>query len=156
MLDIYVHIGTHKTGTTVIQNVLANSRKVLGNSNYAYLDWWELPDILEDIDYSEQDKLDTIKDDLDCRMRKTSATTIILSNEYYCGSFMDGYAESKNMARKLHYVIGDNNAKILVYLRRQDSFIESIYTQMIHMGESYTFEEFGTVVDFKSIFLERY
>jgi len=50
----------------------------------------------------------------------------------------------------LRDIFADFNVKVVMYLRRQDLFIESIYTQYVHEGGDLSFEEYSQGVSFGS------
>jgi hypothetical protein len=74
--------------------------------------------------------------------RAQSANKIILSSEALSGLPTDGYRNSNAVYSMLRDATNQYNVKIVIFLRRQDSFVESMYTQMIHQGEVLEFESF--------------
>ncbi len=59
---------------------------------------------------------------------------------------MTGYADAPVIASHLRELTRDFDVSILVFLRRQDDFMESLYTQTIHEGSSQTFDEFRKTI----------
>ena len=66
----------------------------------------------------------------------------LLIQENIAGDPLLGYADSEKNAKALRKLIAGLEVKIVLYLRRQDQLIESLYTQYIQQGESWTFQEF--------------
>src|SRR5690625_7783419 len=68
----------------------------------------------------------------------------ILSNEKFAGDKMVGYKNTPVIAETVFKALEplDVNVKIIVFLRRQDDFLESTYAQRIYSGSTLTFEEF--------------
>ena len=65
-----------------------------------------------------------------------------MSSEGFFGNLFKDYYNSEWISEFLSKVSAGFDVRIIVYLRRQDFFIESLYTQMIHQGESYSFLDF--------------
>jgi hypothetical protein len=59
---------------------------------------------------------------------------LLLSGERFSGSPESGYQDSQFLARSAKYLLRNFDVKVVVYLRPQDSFYESWYTQMIQQG----------------------
>jgi hypothetical protein len=66
----------------------------------------------------------------------------VLSWEGFCGSPTNGYLNAACLAEMLRESTAEFDTRVVVYLRRQDTFIESMYTQVIQQGESLSFEDF--------------
>ena len=74
--------------------------------------------------------------------RAGGGKTIVFSSEALSGAPNSGYQNSSAVASILSGATQNFDVKIILYLRRQDDFIESMYTQTIHQGESYYFADF--------------
>ena len=151
MSNIYVHIGLHKTGTTPMQIFLSNNRETLlakgvlypnaGKTKrfpYAHHNFaWE---INKDKRYepTEHDQWDSLYKEIDS---KKSDVTIV-SSECFNENF--GAEEIKVLRNKLIRY----QTKIVIYLRRQDIWYQSIYKQWIKSGKSdRSFKEFVDILD---------
>lgn len=66
----------------------------------------------------------------------------LMSWEGFSGNFRSGYANAGIVAEHIKRATEGLDVYIIVYLRRQDAFVESLYTQQIHKGESFSFEAF--------------
>jgi len=66
----------------------------------------------------------------------------LISWEGFSGSNKRGYQNARAVAECVREITQDYDVYILVYLRRQDDFMESLYTQWIQQGESYKFQQF--------------
>lgn len=147
MQRLTVHIGTHKTGTTSFQRTLRDHRKALARQDRVFLirmqPGFPVQDFmrLQDYDLSFVD-----------RLREHLARNIgdrhghfIISCEYLSGDRATMYANSALMARMLREATRAYQTEISVLFRRQDEFIQSMYTQIVHRGEpqDLTIEEYS-------------
>jgi hypothetical protein len=129
-MTVYVHIGLHKTGTSSIQAFLRKNKPALlergvlyprtgwtagGHHNLAY-------ELLGRKRFSEAaGRLSELEAEL------AGAPNVVLSSEEF--EFLE-LAE----VRRLKESLGLRDAKIVVYLRRQDALIGSTYAQQVKMG----------------------
>jgi hypothetical protein len=139
---VFVHIGTHKTGSTSLKVSLRKSKKYLNSQglNYLETDW--------SYDLMKKNELDTevlehirkafLKQVSQCPQNNN----IIISAEKFSGDPYTGYSNAMTLASSLKLITEGFDVKLLVYLRRQDSFIESLYSQSIHQGAHWSFNEF--------------
>lgn len=151
MATLYIHIGTHKTGTSTIQNTLNR------NAKEHALEKKELYPLNITAELISLMKLEKEDDELISKITQAYNTSInhamtigidkyVISFEGLSGNPDIGYANSEIIASSLKKITDNltaiNQVKIIVYLRRQDDFIESLYNQVIKQGGSETFEEF--------------
>jgi hypothetical protein len=68
--------------------------------------------------------------------------TLVISYEGFSGSIRGGYGNASFCAQILGQILSGHAVTVVMYLRPQDSFIESSYTQQIHQGESMSIEDF--------------
>jgi hypothetical protein len=64
--------------------------------------------------------------------------TLLLSSEGFSGSVRRGYSNANHCAQ----ILAGHTVIIVAYLRAQDSFMESLYTQQIHQGDAIPFADF--------------
>lgn len=144
-IQLFIHIGTHKTGTTAIQSSLKESYKILKKENIYYFPVSKNAIQLMKIKELDDKLIVTCKKELFrfIKNRKNkNLIKIIWSFEGFSGDSSTGYENTNKIAESLKIITKDIDTKIIIYLRRQDEFVESLYTQMIHQGESYDFESF--------------
>jgi hypothetical protein len=150
MKTIYLHIGTHKTGTTSLQQSLIKNRNILKSSGYLYpkngihkktpghhlLAW--------SISHGDYHQIETTGKIIDLRkawpcvlseMAEASVDNYILSTESFC-------LLSEDQIRELRGFIHNYNVKVYICLRRQDLYLKSLYSERIKKGESKTFKHF--------------
>jgi hypothetical protein len=125
---IYIHIGTHKTGTSAIQDFLLLNRKTLARrgvlypqkSRRDYVDSQEGEYIVPEKKYRNYAALVHL-----CRRKDKN---VILSSETF--SLITNVSAMKA-------ALGDANAVIICYLRRQDNVLQSLYNQSVKGGGYY-------------------
>lgn len=174
MKTLFVHIGTPKTATTSIQYFCQENNAVLGENNFYYPDFSSLykginpfrnghflcarqlnaegkPDILE-----EKKVFRSCMDHIIYMFSKFD--NILISDEglWYASHFQkrDFWGALKKEAKQNEFAI-----KIIVYLRRQDKFVSSMWNQKIKKGSTrfstMTWEEFINA-DKPAFFLDYY
>ena len=170
MPTLYLHIGTPKTGTTALQNFLSENNAVLEKYHIHYPDFGFK---YEGIGYhrnghflaapfiTEQGEKDFLRPSNEyeaglekLRELKKSYDKIILSDENMwrnIWSRKDYWRRVKNDFNQLGFDI-----KIIVYLRRQDQFLESYWAQQVKEYATCTLEEFMESSLFSSCPLDYY
>lgn len=175
MATVYLHIGTMKTGTSAIQRFLFENRKYLKSQGYAYPVMKQgLPSkyafrnghfILYltgrekalKIDVDEQKVLQDAFEQIGKVAKEFEH--IILSDEliwHYSATDSEFWQKLKERFRAI-----DCDLKVIVYLRRQDTFAESLYSHEIksrdifhgdfseyikgNMAELFVFDYYGNI-----------
>ncbi len=173
MLKLYLHIGMPKTGTTYIQNFLRLNNEVLKSEGYVYPDFGVRFDAIG-VNRNGHFLVSAIKDENGKRLKEKELEienecfdklfnlfeafpNVILSEEsiWNSGERKRGKKFWNNLKSKL-----DSRGielKVIVYLRRQDLFIQSFWAQHVKGSDvSYTLKEFINSSRFKHIKLDYY
>ncbi len=159
-MKITLHIGVEKTGSTSIQSYLTRNRDDLLKQGILYAQSLSLPnnDYLvafsqdpgkkSDIraKYGIPDSTeeigkfrDKITSDLKREIGKYNPSHLIISNEHltsrlHCKEELD---------RLFGFLLGfSDDIELIVYLRRQDSLLESLYSTAIISGNTYEFDTY--------------
>jgi len=132
---LYLHIGTHKTGTTALQRFFAKNQTNFAKSGIGYPQTSRVGhrghyQLVSSIRLREhpsvipEKSFDAYLQDLSAEL---SANPIsLISSEMFCEEIdLDALRRIKSLAPTV---------RIIVYLRRQDSYVESIYVQRVKMG----------------------
>ncbi|ABG53420.1 hypothetical protein Tery_4433 [Trichodesmium erythraeum IMS101] len=132
---LYIHIGTGKTGTSSIQNFLSENQKngrlsKHFNTRYCFSGRPNIHNILLCKNYQRgnektQELIDAKIRELRKEIYQSSEQLFIISSEYFPGNTQDEIHELVNTVSDICQV------KIIVYLRRQDDFLWSWYTQLV-------------------------
>lgn len=145
---LFIHIGTQKTGTTTIQSILSKNNKKLLKEGICYLGRFaELAREIRVIKKPDSVLANKLREQVNARLtasRNKDAQTYVISNEKFSGEKMDSYRNAEAIARLLKetFEAFSFDIKIIVFLRRQDEYIESTYAQRIYSGSSLSFNEF--------------
>jgi hypothetical protein len=156
MKTIYLHIGCEKTGTTSIQHFLASNRRELkaqgiayphlGLNETAHLNLAASINVVQNniqgVDYYPNQNVSIEKEWAQFKRfyDETDCQTIILSAEHFSSRLKES---GINILKTQLDQLGDNlSIKILVYIRRQDWFIESSYSTAVKAGSTCLFEDF--------------
>jgi hypothetical protein len=144
MVKVYIHIGTPKTGTSSIQKFLFDNRKILLEKGYLYSAYgragsklqasisvaalfshhnlvWELTKATV-----YDPKAGGWKEILG-EIKHLKAKNVVISSEFFYGIV------DYDKLISLKDLLGCET-KIIVYLRRQDQYFQSLYSQAIKMG----------------------
>ena len=161
---LLIHIGTPKTGTTALQSFLLNNSSILEKYGWSYpilidgeIGYWERYEV-ETAGNGDKIYCDGILNDMrsewdkgwDIVLRCLSNKNVIISAErVYKGEMGEMDAFLSNAKEKY------DNIKVIIYLRRQDRIIESLYNQRIKTNIHYMpFAEFVDSDDVAGNFLD--
>ena len=157
MKRIYLHIGLMKTGSTALQEFLAANRTVLAKQNCAYPLMHIGPTHTYDLrnahfliyDSPSNDPARRKAEELHILQKGISmlekafqeADTVILSDEKLW--YAQNWLRFRPRLMKIREQFGCE-IKVIVYLRRQDQFVESYWNQKVKGASRYTmsFSEF--------------
>ncbi len=134
MTTIYVHIGTHKTGTTAIQKFLFTNEDILREKGFLYpcSGRPEFPPFGQhklawSIKTNNSQKIDSEWNNLEQEIAEKKIENIIISAE-------DFSTFDVKQIETLKQRLSNYKVKIIVYLRRQDRFLESLYLTTVANG----------------------
>jgi hypothetical protein len=143
--NLILHIGTNKTGSTTIQNFLRGNSHALANEGYFYpmagayyYPSESSPSLLAHALLEKQPRYigDTKIDKASCisdirrDIISSNCTNVIISSEHF---------SKANETRKIQNIFNIfkdlfKTMKVIIYLRRQDNYIESMWSQRVKLG----------------------
>ena len=133
---LFIHIGTHKTGTSALQRFFFNNQESLSRFNVRYPQSG-IPNgqfAHHDLAHSTRSKRnDDIWSQLNQEIEPHSGFTHVVSSESF-------WKADPVRVRERCEMLGPT--KIIAYLRRQDNFFESLYKHHIKLGGRISFEAF--------------
>ena len=138
MSKVILHVGTHKTGTTTIQDTFALNRDLLSERGLVFpqigkasgqhglvTDWIDLPKYYH-LDTSSKDAWKRL-----ARDHARSDRTVLISTEELSRGNPASRVDMKNLRELLS---GFDEIKVVCCLRNQISFLQSIYLQVVKSG----------------------
>lgn len=126
-MDLYIHFGTHKTGSTYIQNVLAHNRDTLSEAKVLYPNTLDARTGHHELAFAlQENNIDSARSILDSYMiqAKTHKAMVLSSEEF---EFVKHHGIFKDLLSDFDNVVS------IFYLRRQDKYLESEYNQHVKM-----------------------
>ena len=153
--QIAYHLGAHKTGSSLLQKYMRDNPDVLRRHRMVYLSRSEMNELV-----GWGKRLLTRPALLEDRIAELIAdrrcTTLVTSHENTLGPPLkpDGahlYPRGPEIAEQLAHVLDRWPARIILYIRPQDEFVESYYLQRIQQGDHLTFEAWLEQVDLDAL-----
>ncbi|WP_028953405.1 hypothetical protein [Synechococcus sp. CC9616] len=148
---LWIHIGTHKTGTTSIEAFLKTNRTALAHQGIGLLTFPRdarrvLRKHAEGNETAAKRLANTLEDLITKQSRPCTSqlNTYILSWEGFCGNAIKGYNDAPLMANTLNIAskYSNLNPYIILYIRPQEEFISSYYSQIVKDGTTKSIQEF--------------
>jgi len=140
-MEVFFHIGLQKTGTTFLQREIFNK---IQDSDFAYIDGHFHPDVFNPIRFQDPIFFDSIS-------IRDKITALAKGKKKLLVSFEDLSGHPYNAAQA-RSVIADKirscfpQAKVIFFLRRQDTFAVSSYLQTVNGGNKYSLREYYSTV----------
>lgn len=150
MKHLVLHVGAHKTGTTLVQKVLRSNREAFARRGYDVLIRNEYENLTEGLHSRwrrQGASLSNVNKAFAMVRDAMTHDSLVISHEDILASvhsFRTGplYAPADNVLRIAHRVLQPERTTVLLYVRRQDRFVESSYLQTVRVGSTMSFEEF--------------
>lgn len=137
MKDLYIHIGTHKTGSTYLQKTLKENAKSLNQEGILILN---LDDFIDKNFSNRFNNREIIVKDLNNLLKEglqSIGNKVIISSESFSGNLFKLYADRKWMFKIIKQAIPEGyRTHFIVFFRRQDDFIQSAYAQAINENQN--------------------
>jgi hypothetical protein len=152
---VAVHVGAHKTGTTVVQQYLRSHVRHLARQRVRYVGRTQLTPC---VGWGERlvEHPDAVAALLAGFARNPWYRTLIASHENIVGHpFVPGrpglYPAAGPMLESLHGVLGGYRHKIVISVRPQHELIESYYLQSVKLGRTTPFRRWLTGIDLDAL-----
>ncbi|MCZ7531697.1 MAG: hypothetical protein M5U31_15995 [Acidimicrobiia bacterium] len=148
---VVFHVGAHKTGTSLLQKYMRDNRRRLQMRGIYYLARSDMNDLVgwgrPLVEHPEK-LADRVSDVLGHLVYQT----LVTSHENTLGRPVARggehlYPGCAPMIEALGGVLAPYRAKVFLYVRPQVEFIESYYLQLIHQGNTFTFDEWLDTLD---------
>jgi len=140
---IVIHIGAHKTGSSVVQSLLKSESRRLRWRGFGYeRAFYRLGRTLAHQSPVPDAQREILRREVCARLNGRPEPTILASSESFFGDPFASYANIRHVAEDLRSVLEDWPVHIVACIRRQDEFIESLYHQHVKQGGALSFERF--------------
>jgi hypothetical protein len=148
---IAVHVGAHKTGTSLVQKYLRDQVEQTAPFDIRYVSRSDT-DRLIGWGMTLLERPEKLRARLEAESRDVTARYIIVSHENTLGrphrsSGDNLYPEALPRIDALASILAPFDSRIVFYLRRTADFLESYYLQLIQQGEFFGFEQWLDRVD---------
>ncbi len=140
---LLLHIWTHKTGSTAIQHAIWESRRAPKRAGAAPIPL-DATDVRALMRTRQRDA--KLVDRLTAQIRRVARrahATYQVSHEELSGDPDTRYENAPVVATQAREVTAGFADTPIVYLRRQDQFLESLHTQKVHSGCSASFQSYA-------------
>lgn len=135
--DLYLHIGTHKTGTTSLQRFFSQNREILKKQGIVYPDTridpyahhalgWSFNIETEIVPNAILNKLKSFEKEWSI-IYQAAGDKVLVSSETLLSLSQEQMFQVREITR-------DFNVKIVIYLRRQDEMAASVLNELIKRG----------------------
>lgn len=152
---VVLHVGVHKTGSSLVQKFLRDNRTALSGNGIHYVPRSDM-NTLVGWGKALHDKPDLLRTRLD-EVTAGRHDLVIASHENTLGRpFVKGtpglYPDGPRNAKALGQILDGFAYTVVVYIRPQVDFVESYYLQSLHEGGTQTFAEWTDgMVDIESL-----
>jgi len=141
MKTLFLHIGTHKTGTTTLQQFLSSNRELLSQKGWLYprAGCTESHHGHHDVAWGFSDRKPFDFGPLKREIEESPCDRVVLSSEEF---------EFCRSAGRIRETFDYCEVRVVLYLRRQDDLLLSEYNQHLKSGISFKpLEQFAQMLD---------
>lgn len=149
-MQVILHIGAHKTGTSLVQKFFRDSPELTASMNLACIERDETDQLIGWGDRLIQEP-ELLRSRLETELANGPAA-LLLSHENTLGQPFSPdrpglYPDAPVMAEALATLCAELEPYVVFYIRALPDFVESYYLQTIHEGASHGFEEWYRGLD---------
>jgi hypothetical protein len=149
--QLILHVGLPKTGSTLLQKALHSQQPQLESAGWQVVPRGELDDLCKGelkrwrTEPNKTGRLDRAMDRIAAQF--SDENKLIITHEDLLGhilSFQRGtpYPEAQVVLEQLLARLAPESVKVVIYLREQARYLESVYLQLIRVGNAYSFDEY--------------
>jgi hypothetical protein len=161
--EIVIHVGLHKTGSTLLQRALREVRQELAQEGvlvrlrdemYGDLGFRRVVRGLQAGRAQDRRQLAHVTEQTRTLIQPGDSDRLVFSDETLLGTFpdfrrpCDAYVCGIPALRwMVESVAAPTTVRVVMYVRRQDRFLESVYLQQVHQGSTETFSEWFSTIE---------
>lgn len=152
MHKLFLFPGAHKTGTTLLQCALESNRVLLESNNFVLVDrrsfyTSKLSEFIRNYSHNQKNDISQseAKESLSQLCQDDINRNIIISIENIFGDFGHKprmYHAAKPVLGELQKLLPDHEINVAFYVRRQDTFFESVFIQRVQKLHAEPFADF--------------
>lgn len=152
---VVLHVGAHKTGSSLVQKFLRDNRTALSANGIHYVPRSDMNSLVG-WGKALHDKPELLRTRLD-EVTAGKHAIVLASHENTLGRpFLKGtpglYPDGPRNAKALGQILDGFDYTVVVYIRPQVDFVESYYLQSLHEGGTQTFAEWtDEMVDIEAL-----
>lgn len=141
--SLFIHVGAYKTGTTSIQQFMNSKNLRKRVFMFPQVDFDCLCSGSQSIN-GQNKGLEHLKKQINKCVTRAKRDIYLISNERLSGDIFSFFGNAGEIAGGLHFVTKDffRSITVIVYVREQTQWLHSVYTQQIHQGEAYDYNNF--------------
>lgn len=145
MSDLYLHIGAHKTASTLLQSELKKDRSPLAQQlNIVFREEVNKTNFYHSLKKAKAgDEVSDFEGDEIYSLLRADKDNLITNEDLFSGlsvgDFFKGLEVGLPMI-KSH--LSKFNVRVILYTRAQSEYVESMYLQQLHMGRLVEFDDF--------------
>ncbi|WP_140162447.1 hypothetical protein [Billgrantia desiderata] len=155
---LFLHIGAHKTASSLLQTALKSNQEVLKKNQLdvvfrAQVINTKFQALLDLLSKGETVNPQELQASLKEVLSSKTLDKCLVTNEDLFSSIKinDFYQNIKYSLANLKAVAKDCDIKVILYVRNQADYVESVYTQYIHLGRPISFDEYRSLGNFENL-----
>lgn len=141
--QVVLHVGVHKTGTSLVQALLKAESDRLRPYGFSYeRAFYRLGKTLVHGSPVPAAERQSLRQEFRALLDRHSGPVVLGSSESLFGDPFTGYANIRAVAEDLRAILDGERVRIVACIRRQDEFVQSLYHQHVKLGGTLTFDRF--------------
>lgn len=146
MKEIILHVGLEKTGTTYLQNVFSLNKEKLAHAGILYPKagledrhhYWIAKALGFNFEHEKFDRsrLVVVREEIIKELSDTECQRILISSEHF------DFNVSKEACNQVKTFFSGFNVNVVIFLRNQIDYAQSLYIEHVKWGGEQTFKEF--------------
>lgn len=147
--SLVLHLGAHKTGTSLVQKYLRDKEKLCASAGIAAMPRGDGDQFIGWGNALDLDSGAPGLRDIVAKAEARAAQYFVLSHENTLGRPFSPnaphlYPDAPRHAANLKKALGDRPYRVVYYIRNQAAFLESYYLQTVHEGAWHDFDSYLT------------
>jgi hypothetical protein len=157
MVELSLHLGAHKTGTTFIQDSLCANKELLERHGVVFLPLESMRESITAAVSSQAPPVSLAAKNMICELMRSARTRVVFSDENLLGypGHRQGraglYPNAKRLLSNLKALGLPDEFTVLLCIRSYDTYLVSLYSEILRNGPILTFGEFLLGYELRSL-----